>query len=151
MADDERLDHARRLDDRVGAAAFRRLSHSRHGIVAARYRDVRAERFGQRALVGAARDADDRCAACFRELHVQLAGDAEAEDDHELAREDVDLPLRVKAGREHLNQRRDASLHRAGSGKTWLGGTVRYSAKPPSRSRPTSMPFVQRCVWPIRQ
>ncbi len=110
----------------VGAASFGHLSHSRHGIVAARYRHVCAERFGQRALVGAARDTDDRCAPRLGELHVQLPGDAEAKDDDELAGEDVDLPLRVKTGREDLDQRGDSSFDRRWQrkGVAWWNGDV---------------------------
>ena len=39
----------------------------------------------------------------------------------------------------------------SGSGNTWLAGAVTYSAKPPLVSRPSSMPFGQRCVCPMRQ
>ena len=76
------------------------LAHARHGTLAAGNRQIGAERFRQRALVGAARDADDGGAPRLGKLHVQLTGDTQAEDHDELAGEDVDLPLRVEARRE---------------------------------------------------
>ena len=90
---------------------FGGLAHARHRTVAAGNRQVGAERFRQRALVGAARDADDGGAPRLGELHVQLTGDTEAQDHDELAGEDVDLPLRVQARREYLNERRRARVH----------------------------------------
>ena len=39
----------------------------------------------------------------------------------------------------------------SGRANTWLAGAVTYSANPPLASRPSSMPFGQRCVCPIRQ
>ena len=43
---------------------------------------------------------------------MQLTRDAEAEDDHELTREDVYLALRVETGREDLDHRRHSRLDR---------------------------------------
>src|SRR6185503_1959415 len=80
--------------------------------VAAGDGEVGAQLFGHRALLGAARDADDARAARLRELHVQLAGDAQADDGDGVAGERLDLPLRVQAGGEDLDQRRGAVVNR---------------------------------------
>jgi hypothetical protein len=50
----------------------------------------------------------------FRELHVQLARDAEAIDNDRLAGSDRDLLLGVQAGRQHLNERRSLAVDRIG-------------------------------------
>src|SRR6185503_8741412 len=90
----------------VRSAPLGRLPHLRDDIVAAGDGEVGAQLFGHRALLGAARDADDARAARLRELHVQLAGDAQADDGDGVAGERLDLPLRVQAGGEDLDQRR---------------------------------------------
>ena len=115
----DRRQDARRFDHDIGAAAVGQLAHALDRALSAGNRAVGAERLRQRALVGAARDADDRVrAARLGQLHVQLAGHAETVDDDRFAGKDVDLPLRVQAGRQHLDERRVAAVDRVRQAET---------------------------------
>ena len=109
----DRWKEARRFDDGIGAAAVGELPDALQGSLSTGNREVSPERLRERPLVGAAGDPDHGIrAARLRQLHVQLAGHAEAVDDDGLAGKDVDLPLRVQAGREHLDERSVAAVDR---------------------------------------
>ena len=132
--------HAGRLDDDVGAAAFGGVPHLRDRIGITRHRQIGAERLGERTLVGAARHPNHRGASRLRELHVQLPGHAETEHHDGLSGENVDLPLRVQARREHLNHGRRAAVDFVGQ-LEHMASPARPGIRrsPPLASRPISM------------
>ena len=92
------------------------------GIRAAGKSQVRAQRLRQFPLVRAARNADDRRASRFRQLHVQLPGDAQAHHHDCFAGENIDQSLRVHTRGQNLDQRRGLIVDRSGRAKHVAGG-----------------------------